>query len=223
MTFGEKLQELRRKAGMSQDALAERIEVSRQAVSKWERDEAMPETEKVIRLAKLFDVSLDELLLDRVDRAAPQVPQANAYGEIKRDVKRHGYKLGYALIVLGVLICVFSLLMWQLWPGIGMGMLMPDSGPGFPNPYAGKSYTIIVGGEERVITDVPQFMIDNAMKEQGVGTNALEGNNILQQALRSQARLFLFGLLPGGVMTAAGVAIVVIGRKRVKAEKNPGT
>ena len=45
MTFGEKLQDLRRKAGMPQDMLAEKLEVSRQAVSKWERDEAMPETE----------------------------------------------------------------------------------------------------------------------------------------------------------------------------------
>ena len=38
MTFGEKLQDLRRKAGMSQDTLAEKLEVSRKAVSKWERE-----------------------------------------------------------------------------------------------------------------------------------------------------------------------------------------
>ena len=42
MTFGEKLQSLRQRAGMSQDALAERLQVSRQAVSRWERDETMP-------------------------------------------------------------------------------------------------------------------------------------------------------------------------------------
>ena len=46
MTFGEKLQNLRQKAGMSQDALAEQLNVSRQAVSRWERDETMPETDK---------------------------------------------------------------------------------------------------------------------------------------------------------------------------------
>ena len=62
MTFGEKLQALRRRTGMSQDMLAEKLEVSRQAVSKWERDEAMPETDKLVRIAKLFDISLDELL-----------------------------------------------------------------------------------------------------------------------------------------------------------------
>ena len=53
MTFGEKLQDLRRKAGLSQDSLAEKLDVSRQAVSKWERDEAMPETEKLLRIAQL--------------------------------------------------------------------------------------------------------------------------------------------------------------------------
>ena len=65
MTFGEKLQALRRRTGMSQDMLAEKLEVSRQAVSKWERDEAMPETDKLVRIAKLFDISLDELLSSR--------------------------------------------------------------------------------------------------------------------------------------------------------------
>lgn len=62
MTFGEKLQMLRQRAGMSQDALAEQLHVSRQAVSRWERDETMPETEKVVALADLFDVTTDELL-----------------------------------------------------------------------------------------------------------------------------------------------------------------
>lgn len=62
MTFGEKLQSLRQRAGMSQDALAERLQVSRQAVSRWERDETMPETDKVWALADIFGVTTDYLL-----------------------------------------------------------------------------------------------------------------------------------------------------------------
>ena len=46
MTFGEKLQRLRKEAGLSQEELAGRLHVSRQAVSKWERNESYPETEK---------------------------------------------------------------------------------------------------------------------------------------------------------------------------------
>ena len=49
MTLGEKILELRRRNAISQDALAERLDVSRQAVSKWERDEAIPETDKIVK------------------------------------------------------------------------------------------------------------------------------------------------------------------------------
>ena len=62
MTFGEKLQRLRAQAGLSQDQLAELLDVSRQAVSKWERSEAMPEAEKLVRISRQFGVSTDYLL-----------------------------------------------------------------------------------------------------------------------------------------------------------------
>ena len=62
MTFGEKIQKLRKEAGLSQEELSDRLEVSRQAVSKWERDSGYPETEKIVRMSKLFHVSLDYLL-----------------------------------------------------------------------------------------------------------------------------------------------------------------
>ena len=65
MTFGEKLQRLRKEAGLSQEELAGRLHVSRQAVSKWERNESYPETEKLIRMGQLFDVTLDELLQEK--------------------------------------------------------------------------------------------------------------------------------------------------------------
>lgn len=64
MTFGEKLLKLRSNAGFSQDKLAEMLEVSRQSVSKWERDEAMPDTDKIVLISKIFSVSTDSLLKD---------------------------------------------------------------------------------------------------------------------------------------------------------------
>lgn len=64
MTFGEKLLKLRSDAGFSQDKLAEMLEVSRQSVSKWERDEAMPDTDKIVLISKIFSVSTDSLLKD---------------------------------------------------------------------------------------------------------------------------------------------------------------
>ncbi len=75
MTFGEKLQQLRQQAGWSQDLLAEQLDVSRQAVSRWERDETLPETEKVVRIAQLFDVSLDYLLRQEQEEAEKASPR----------------------------------------------------------------------------------------------------------------------------------------------------
>ncbi len=57
-----RLYELRKQHGYSQDELAELLDVSRQAVSKWERSESSPDTDNLIALAKLYNVSLDELL-----------------------------------------------------------------------------------------------------------------------------------------------------------------
>ena len=62
MTFGEKIQKLRKEAGLSQEELSYQLGVSRQAISKWERDNGYPETEKIVRMSKIFNVTLDYLL-----------------------------------------------------------------------------------------------------------------------------------------------------------------
>lgn len=67
MILAEKIQLLRKKSGYSQEALAEKCGVSRQAISKWEADIALPETEKIIILSNLFSVSIDVLLKDELE------------------------------------------------------------------------------------------------------------------------------------------------------------
>ena len=62
MTLGERIAQLRKKHGWSQEDLGSRIGVSRQAVSRWESDQAVPETEKIIELSRLFEVSAGSLL-----------------------------------------------------------------------------------------------------------------------------------------------------------------
>ena len=80
MTFGEKLQKLRAREGISQDRLAELLDVSRQAVSKWERDETMPEAEKIIRISDYFHVTTDYLLKDVPEEKT--APKATAPWEV---------------------------------------------------------------------------------------------------------------------------------------------
>ena len=67
MTFGEKLTGLRKREGLSQEALAEQLGVSRQAVSRWEQGAALPDAAKLLPCARLFSVDV-EWLLDRMGR-----------------------------------------------------------------------------------------------------------------------------------------------------------
>ncbi|MCL2387086.1 MAG: helix-turn-helix domain-containing protein [Defluviitaleaceae bacterium] len=64
MAIGEKIQSLRTKSGYSQEALANLLGVTRQSVSKWELGQALPDTEKIIQLSRLFEVTTDSLLIN---------------------------------------------------------------------------------------------------------------------------------------------------------------
>ncbi len=80
MTIGQKITQLRSAQGMSQEQLAEKIAVSRQSVSKWEMDQALPQIDKVLQLCELFNVTCDELLHDKI---AISKPAANEPRKLK--------------------------------------------------------------------------------------------------------------------------------------------
>lgn len=67
MELSEKIQMLRKKEGLSQEGFAEKMGVSRQAVSKWELGVSKPDVDKILLMSKLFDVSCDYLLKDQVE------------------------------------------------------------------------------------------------------------------------------------------------------------
>ena len=75
MTIGEKITHLRSAANMSQETLADKLSVSRQSVSKWEMDQALPQIDKVLQLCELFGISTDQLLHDRIP-----LPQTESKG-----------------------------------------------------------------------------------------------------------------------------------------------
>lgn len=80
--IANRLVNLRKNNNLSQEALAEKLGISRQAVSKWERAEASPDTDNLILLARLYGVSLDELL--RTEDEIP-MPEASEYEETERE------------------------------------------------------------------------------------------------------------------------------------------
>lgn len=88
MTFGEKLQLLRKSKGWTQEQLSAQINISRQALSKWESGAAMPDTENVIRLSRLFTVSTDYLLLDEYDQPVQSCTEKDYAPPSKRNIAR---------------------------------------------------------------------------------------------------------------------------------------
>jgi len=103
MTLGEKIFRLRESAGLSQEQLAEKMAVSRQAVSKWEMDQALPHIDKVIRLCQLFNISADRFIRDEDYLSpAPAAGRSGKYfgtdgfrGEVNKELtSMHAYKIG---------------------------------------------------------------------------------------------------------------------------------
>ena len=97
MTFAEKLKSIRKQAGMSQEQLAEKLSVSRQAVTKWETDAGIPDIENIMAISALFDISIDELLSN--ERGAKK-PTDYLYESITEydidEPKRYDMKFGGA-------------------------------------------------------------------------------------------------------------------------------
>lgn len=107
ITLGERIYKYRSSRGLSQLELSELLDVSRQSISKWETDVAVPELSKLIKMAEIFDISLDALVLGKeteikeeaVQRIIEEVPPAAPIAEIR---ERSRLKTGFGFCFLGV-------------------------------------------------------------------------------------------------------------------------
>lgn len=117
MTLGEKIFSLRGAANMSQGDLAEKLNVSRQSISKWETDASVPELDKLIQLTDLFSITLDELVRsDELHQSTTQSePTASPHYEpmqpqiiIQKSVSTQKV-IGFILLALGLLCCILAL------------------------------------------------------------------------------------------------------------------
>ncbi len=120
MDTGKKIAQCRKELGMSQEALAAEMGISRQAVSRWETGEALPDTAKIILLARLFNVSCDYLLLDEVENKDGFVPQNNgdqplAGNPVTERRRRFRMAFGVASTVLGILCACGALIYAVYW------------------------------------------------------------------------------------------------------------
>lgn len=89
MDFSKKLKEIRKSEGLSQDQLAEKIGVSRQAITKWETGKGLPDVENMVIIAEIFKTTLDELLRDSAAGPEPKKPVFTSETVYDIDCEKH--------------------------------------------------------------------------------------------------------------------------------------
>lgn len=107
MTIGEKIKSLRTEKGITQEVLAENLNVSRSAIAKWETNSGVPEVSNLIMISKLFDISVDELLDDKKKRTitgmkADKKIDSGEYAGKYYDIELNGWNDGvFDVFILG--------------------------------------------------------------------------------------------------------------------------
>lgn len=237
MKLNEKIITCRHRAGLSQEALAELVGVSRQAVSKWECGDAVPEPAKILLLARTFGVTTDWLLDDALGDPEPDPePRAQALdsepnpepslqtqyavpgwvdsapGVIGRFLRRWGWLAGVYIMLIGLLIT-----------GIGgagrlmFGMVMPN----LSAPIYSTSSSVVIRDENgNDITDeLPDELIEQIMGDSLAGSPHTASRFEYGYALSSAVMIVPNLIITIGVVVmliGAGVAIALwrVGRGR---------
>jgi transcriptional regulator with XRE-family HTH domain len=133
MTLGEKIQQLRKASGISQEQLAEQLDVSRQSVSKWELDDAVPEIGKIVMLSELFSISTDELLKDSPPQSKPGQkdggPASTTVEQIVRiNQANKQINMGFKTVITGLIALVLE---FVFLPVLGIMQKAQVNGQGF--------------------------------------------------------------------------------------------
>lgn len=120
MRLSEKILELRKTSGFSQEQLAEKLDITRQSISKWESGESLPEIERLIELSRVFNVTVDYLVNEstgyetEIARGIPSAEEINRENASIINPGKGGKALSifqYVLIVLAIYMITFALAM----------------------------------------------------------------------------------------------------------------
>jgi transcriptional regulator with XRE-family HTH domain len=125
MTLSEKIQQLRKTNNLSQEQLAEKLAVSRQAISKWELGESIPDTDKVIQLSRIFQVSTDYLLHDDIN-SDRDISAVKTNSEFLR--KQYGVRtlfiVSTGMSIIGLIMSVVAQRTWQTVFAVSIGIIV---------------------------------------------------------------------------------------------------
>lgn len=155
MIFADKLILLRKKNGLSQEALAEKLDVTRQAVSRWEGAQTYPDLSKIILISKMFGVSTDYLLKDEIEdeKALSDTAEDKTYE--KRKINKEEavlYLKSYKYIAAYYAV---SIMLFILGPVIGLSIYFTISANNYrPDAVIGSAGYLISGN-----SDYPDIVI----------------------------------------------------------------
>lgn len=110
MSIGQRISKLRKDNGFSQEYVAEKLDVSRQAVSKWETDSSAPDTYNLIALAELFDVSVEYIAIGKQEDQQKIIPTE----ETKHNRIATSKIVGVVLLGAGLIALIFGLLLSEI-------------------------------------------------------------------------------------------------------------
>lgn len=132
MRFEEKIVELRKQKGLSQEELAEQLGVSRQAVSRWELGQTLPDIPNLLQLCELFGVNADYLVRDEEQATAKSDQSAKTIAKLTRErekaryqARRYYYNTAWAALLMAIGFLLASVIdsRWICF-GIGMGQVI---------------------------------------------------------------------------------------------------
>ena len=206
MTFSDKLIALRKKAGWSQEELAERLNVSRQSVSKWESAQSMPDIDKILQLSSLFSVTTDCLLKDTQDDPQPAAAQTPSPLPRVTLAQAEDYltkaQANAPQMALATALCIVSPI-----PLLALGTVSSLSGMLMAGFVAGMFAT---GGQSVLYALAPLFY-STQIRATGVGTAVAVGRLGAMSGPLLAGKMLALGTGTVGVMAASAPGILLAG------------
>lgn len=181
MSISENLQILRKSKNMSQEELAEKLNVSRQAVSKWESGSGYPETEKIISICEIFDCSMDELVKGKIANDIKE--EKSNYDSVMTSVAK-GIATGVGIILLGT-----SIMMTIM--GLGVG--------GEQSHLIGVIAVLVA-----VVFAVPMFIVYGTKNENFIKKNPKVANVYSEAEIEKGSTKYT-------ALLACGISIILLG------------
>ena len=209
MKLNEKIIYCRKKAGYSQEALAEKLSVSRQAVSKWETGESMPELNKLAALAALFGVTADWLISEEEPEVSMQNVKSTSAtssnwvesvpGVLGKLIRKYGWIFGVYIAVGGALMAIIGAI--ARWVAIRMQRSSEDIFEGMLDSFNG--------------------MTGNYPFDPSIGSSFTDGmQNAISQAttVNPVAIIGTVIIVIGSVFCVGGIILAIVLRKQSKKE-----